>query len=366
MIVSIKERLEELGLLDREKPLDERLYLAIKDPLVRKVLEFSTPQVQDITKYLPINSGKVYAVRNDLNSGVPNHKKQVTASLILRGILTRRLSSSKMDTLIDGGSYNTASSLKYYSDKFEMKGIYMMSSLFTEDILSLLRSDNFSVIQAPHKQDSPREREFYSYLYEKMKDREFKKDKFCLWHAKYGGQSLYPLGKELAETVPNDLTHIVSCLGSGTTLEGTQIPIQDHFSEKGIASPKILISEHELSPLFSRKYPHKINVVERMDFGNFEEDSRKFSGIPHDIIGPHFDEINPLLKQASINRVNGIIQYSDNDWKSTQKYLASQGLHVGNSSAANINVATRLAREGNNVLTVIFEPFREFYRRKDN
>lgn len=354
--------LEQERLLNGNMSLEERLTHSIKIPFIRKVFEFSTPRIDDITKHLPLDRGKVYAIRMDLTPNLDNHKKQVVAALILRGILTHKLPNQSIDTLIDGGNYSSASALRYYTEKFGMKGIYVMSRLFPEDVLSLLRSDDFSIIQAPHNPELPREREFYKYLFDRMKDKEFRKNKFCLWHAKYGGQATYPLGKELAQTVPLNLDYIVSCLGAGTTLEGTQIPIQDYFKERNLPQPEIIIAEHELSPLFAEKYPDKKLHLPKIDFGEFRDDFRSYLGVPHSILGPHYDEINPLLSQSSIDRIDHIIQYSDNDWKSTQKHLSRERINIGNSSAANVNVASRLANQGNNVLTIIFEPFREFYR----
>ena len=366
MLREVKKILEEEGLLDREKSLEERLNLAIKIPLIREIFEFSTPQIDNITKYLPVKNGQVYAIRMDLTTHVDNHKKHVVAALLLMGSLIGKIPNPRIDTLIDGGNYSSASALKYYTERFGMKGIYVMSRLFPERILSLLRSANFSIIRAPYDPELPREREFYNYLYNKMKEKEFRKDKFCLWHAKYGGKAMYPFGRELAEKVSSDVNCLVSCLGAGTTLEGTKIPIQDYFIEIGLPSPKIFVAEHELSPLFITKYPMRNLSLPEFNFGDFIDDYSHFMGVPHDILGPHYDEINPLLSQRSIDRVDSIIQYSDYDWKSTQKHLFRKGLFVGNSSAANINVAARLADIGYNVLTVIFEPFREFYKRKIN
>src|SRR3989344_1215631 len=104
----VKQVLTKEGLLDRRQSLEQRLAFAIKNPLVRETFEFSTPRIDDITNYLPIKKGMVYAIRMDLTPHVNNHKKQVVAALILRGILSHRLPSPHIDTLIDGGSYNSA------------------------------------------------------------------------------------------------------------------------------------------------------------------------------------------------------------------------------------------------------------------
>ncbi len=363
LLEEVKEVLLKEGLLDRRQSLEQRLASATKHPFVRETFEFSPPRIDEITDYLPVQHGRVYAVRMDLTPNVDNHKKQVAGALILRGILSHRIPTPVIDTFIDGGSYSSASALKYYAAKFGMKGIYIMSRLCPEEILSLLRSDTFSIIQAPADHALPREREFYSFLYDQMSNKDFKKNKFCLWHPKYGGKVSYPLGKELAQRVPTDVNCIVSCLGAGTTLEGTQIPIQDYFTETGLQKPKIFVAEHELSPLFAEAYPDRRLLLPALDFGCFADDSRYFAGVPHNILGPHYDEINPLLAQSSINRIDYVTPYSDQDWKTTQKHLSQQGLSIGNSSAANVNIAARLADQGNNVLTVIFEPFRAFYKK---
>ncbi len=82
--------------------------------------------------------------------------------------------------------------------------------------------------------------------------------------------------------------------------------------------------------------------------------------LPHTVIGPHYEEINPLLSRESIKRVSGVIQFNEVQWQATQTFLAQKSISVGNSSAANVSVAWRLANQGQQVLTVVFEPFREF------
>ena len=139
MLREVKKILEEEGLLDREKSLEERLNLAIKIPLIREIFEFSTPQIDNITKYLPVKNGQVYAIRMDLTTHVDNHKKHVVAALLLMGSLIGKIPNPRIDTLIDGGNYSSASALKYYTERFGMKGIYVMSRLFPERILSRIK-----------------------------------------------------------------------------------------------------------------------------------------------------------------------------------------------------------------------------------
>ena len=246
-----------------------------------------------------------------------------------------------------------------------MRGTYVMSRLFPRHILELLESDNFMVIQAPKRYENAREREFYEYLFELMKDREFSRNKFCLWHAKYGGETMYPLGRQIAAELAEMPDYVVSCLGAGTTLEGLQIAVQDHFKEQGAAqTSQIVIAEHELSPLFAKFLRIRTLNKSPAEGTPIEDYYYRQEGLPHIVIGPHYDEINPLLSKGSIERIESVVQYSETDWKRTQQLLGMQGLSMGNSSAANLNVSAKLASEGRKVLTIVFEPFREFYRQR--
>lgn len=355
--------LQKAGLLNKTVPLWKRFAEATKIDEVRGILDLQLPTITDLSEVLGIaDLGKVLAVRMDLNTHVDNHKKVVIAGLILRGVITGRIPNERIDTLIDGGNFNSAKALKYYVERFGMKGMYIMSYLFPKDIIDLLESDNFTVVRAPHKYDHAREREFYEFLRERMRDEKFGRNKFCLWHAKYGGAVAYPFGKGIAQEIKTPLDCTIACLGAGSILEGLQIPIQDVFEEKGLSLPAIFIAEHQLSPLFAKSIT--VQTVSGDVIPSHMADARKYRRVPelpHIVIGPHYDEINPLLSQASIARVKGVVQYSEVDWQATQAFLAERGISVGNSSAANISVAWRLASERHRVLTVIYEPWRSFY-----
>lgn len=366
----LRETLYELNLLDRQIPLRERYYNAIQNPCVREILDLEIPLVTDLTDILEIEKGgKVYAVRMDLNKGVDNHKKPVVAGLILRGILRGRIPKEGIDTLIDSGNFNSAKAIRFYADRFGMKGIYIMSRLFPQHIIDLIESDNFKVIRAPHRYDNAREREFYEYLFELMQNRDFRKNKFCLWHAKYGGEVMYPIGRDISANFEEVPDYVVSCIGAGSTLEGFQISMQDYFRERNVKKiPQIVLAEHELSPLFVKFLPIRFAVSKPMSLEDvtIEDYYYKPESVPHMVLGPHYDEINPLLSKESIDRIESVIQYSENDWKEMQQFLSSKGLNIGNSSAANLSASVRLANEGYKVATVIFEPFREFYKQQEN
>lgn len=362
LLEKLKGVLERNGLMTEKISLNECYEKAIKIPEVLKILDLELPPITDLSEILRLEANSVIAVRMDLNKGVNNHKKFVVAGLILRGVLMGFIPSKKRDTLIDGGNFNSASALKFYAKRFGMKGMYIMSYLFPDHIINLLADDDFTIIKVPHqhKYDSAREREFYDFLYQKMCDPEFKRNKFCLWHAKHGGEVEYPFGKELAKKLPPSINSSVSCLGAGSTLEGIQIPIQDYCTENRLPAPIIFLAEHELSPLL-------VKIIKKLDISRdiiphlISKDCYiDAPELPHLVIGPHYDEINPLLSKKSLEKVSGIIKYSETDWQSTQEHLANHGMSVGNSSAANISVAWRLASQGFKVITVIFEPKRDF------
>src|SRR3989338_687337 len=252
--------LHESHLLDGKISLRTRYADVIQDERVRGILDLETPPITDLTGMLGIeNGGRVYAVRMDLNRGADNHKKPVVAGLILRGVLQGRIPKEEIDTFIDGGNFNSASAVKYYADRFGMKGVYVMSRLFPQHIVDLLESDNFEVMRAPYRYDNAREREFYKHFVELMQHRDFRKNKFCLWDTKYGGEAMYPIGRQISATLEEAPDYVVSCLGAGSTLEGLQIAMQDYFKEKGDGkTPQIVVAEHELSPLFVKFIPTRV------------------------------------------------------------------------------------------------------------
>jgi len=360
--IEIKYSLGRVGELLAEHKLshgspegvNERISSAMKIPEIREMFDVVTPEISDLTDTLEVkNDGKVYAIRMDLNEGVDNHKKFVVASLILRGLLNGSLPKERIDTLIDGGNFNSAKALRFYCERFGMKGMYVMSRIFPEEILAMVRTDNFSIVQAPARYEKRREVEFYEYLFELMKKSDFRKNKYCLWHAKHGGEATKWLGEEIAGTLPESPQFMVSCLGAGATLEGIQIPIKKH------TGCKIVIPEHEKSQLFARINPN-VSHVETEDVPP-NSGFKSYEGLPHTVIGPHFDEINPLLSKEAIQQIDQVMLYKDADWQSMESSLMTKGISVGNSSAANIACAKSIADLGHKVLTIIFEPQRSFY-----
>ncbi len=148
-------------------------------------------------------------------------------------------------------------------------------------------------------------------------------------------------------------------LGAGSTLEGQAIPIKLNYK----CSPKIVIPEHSES-LLLHSNQNSIDILNKVT-RNTKFDKNWFSNppseIPHYVIGPHFDEINPLLKQSVISQIDSVFKYDDIDWKEMSYKCFSNNLEIGNSSAANLFASKQLAEKGYKVLTFIYEPFRDFY-----
>ena len=224
----------------------------------------------------------------------------------------------------------------------------------TGNILNLLQTDSFSIMLAPDRFANRREVEFYEYLFELMKKREFRKNKYCLWHAKHGGESTKWLGGVIIESLSVRPDFIVSCLGAGSTLEGIQIPIKEMFDTK------IVIPEHTQSQLFAKTGIPTIFLPSDGE-SLFQNEFRQVPGVPHMVIGPHYDEINPLIPERTIRKIDQVIVYQQSDWQQMEHDLKQRGISVGNSSAANLVCSKFIADSGNVVLTIIFEPQRQFY-----
>jgi len=354
----LRDLLDRHGLLNHDTPWPQRLAQALQLDRVRQILDLQLPPVTDLTSLLGVKQGRIRAIRWDLLPGVDNHKKPVVACLILRNVLLGRLPREGVNTLIDAGNFNSAKAVKFYARRFGMNGTYIMSRLFPPDIIALLESDDFQIIRAPHLYDCAREREFYEYLVEQMRIRAFRRNKVCLWHAKHGGVTTYPLGVEIAAQLAEAPDVVVSCLGAGSTLTGLQLAIQDRFHGN---KPRVIVAEHEWSALLANSIPIIATAPLPDRFGVAQLEYRSHPAVPHFVIGPHYDEINPLIRATAIARIGGIVQYGE-EWQQVQEFLRTNGVSAGNSSAANISTAIRLAEEGNDVLTVIFEPCRQFYQ----
>jgi cysteine synthase len=333
----------------------------VADDRVRELLEIDVPRIDDVSATLGVSRGQVLAVRMDEAYGDTGFKKPVMASLILKRLIESAGRRDVSNKWIDGGNVNSCLALAYYARRFEGKAAYVMSRHFPDYVLEYIKEvtrNSISLIASPDL-GLGIERDFYRHLVDLVRtDREYKRYQ-PLWHAKYGGAYTQFLGKELADQMDVCPDYVVSVVGAGATLEGQAIPVKRRFANR----PRIVVPEHAESLLLFARVGWKRQLTGRMRSqvpeGWF---SQPPAGIPHYVIGPHYEELNPLISADVLACVDEVIGYTDDEWMSTSLECHGRGLRVGNSSAANLAVARRLADEGHVVLTFVYEPFRSFYQ----
>lgn len=343
-----------------EKALEAGLREVLSRERVRWLAEWEVPKIENVTEQCQVTgSGSIRAVRMDLLSGVSNLKKPVVSGLLVLHALRGRLKKNT-ERLVDAGNMNTGFALRYFCERFELKGLYVMSRLFDRDMVQQIETDTFSVIQAPPKRKTGMEREFYQHLLSLMKRPSFRRRTVCLWHARYSSVVMRVLGDELASNVQVLPDTIVVGVGSGATLSALMRVrrAQDGHSE-------IVVPEHRKSPVLSKRVESvKSHTGEKVAVCSDEERSRFRSHsserVPHFVIGPHYEEINPYIEE-SLSVIDQVWQYTDREWMAFSALVRENALAVGNSSAANLFVARCLADEGHDVLTVIYEPMRRYY-----
>jgi cysteine synthase len=317
-------------------------------------------RVDDITGALGLSRGRVFAVRWDITTGETGFKQPVMSALLLFHLWRRRAVATEVQVLTDGGNFNTCLALSFLAARLGLQAEHILSRHFTQDARSYMQAHGngcLKLIEAPPAQMG-KEREFYAYLLDMMREPKRRRTHLCLWHAKYSGIATRWLGEALAEscnTMPDD---IVFGLGSGSTLEGYAIPLKARFDTK----PRIVIAEHQRSRLVCDA-PTVANLPnsdgKQSEF--FNEFRRPPSSIPHMVLGPHYDDVNPLLPADSLTQIDAVVRYSDADWQDVSHACRIAGMPIGNSSAANLAVARYLASQGRTVFTFIYEPLREFY-----
>jgi len=333
----------------------------IRNEEVREILEIETPILENISDILELKKGNVFAIRLDKSYGITGFKKPVIASLILKRLIEASKRKEYNKKWIDGGNVNSSLALAYFAKKFEGEATYIMSRFFPEYIINYIKeiSENgIEIIQAPNLKLGV-ERDFYQFLLNLVRTDEKFKNYQPLWHAKYSGEYSKFLGEDIIECLDFIPDYIVLVVGAGSTLEGQAIPIKLNFESR----PKIVVPEHYESSLLKKIRPNieNINEISTNEKLNSNWFSSPPQGLPHSVIGPHYDEINPLLKPSVINLIDCVYMYDELNWKEMSIKCYENGLEIGNSSAANLYVSKQLAEKGYKVLTFIYEPFREFY-----
>lgn len=362
-IVEKTRGLESIGKLSRIKDIHSEL---LNNEEVREILEIENPIIENITDVLELTKGNVFAVRLDKSYGITGFKKPVIASLILKRLIDASKRKEYNKKWIDGGNVNSSLALAYFAKKFGGEATYIMSRFFPDYILNYIKEiseNSIKIIKAPNLKLGV-ERDFYQYLLNLIRTDEDFKNYQPLWHAKYSGEYSDFLGKDILDNLNFCPDYIVLVVGAGSTLEGQAIPIKLNYK----SIPKIVVPEHYESSLLKKIRPN-IEIINETS-NNEKLNSNWFSippkGIPHFVIGPHYDEINPLLKPSVINLIDCVYMYDELNWKEMSIKCYENGLEIGNSSAANLYVSKQLAEKGYKVLTFIYEPFREFYHGHNN
>ena len=317
--------------------------------------------------------GRVFAVRFDQTDGPKNLKSAVFCGLLVNSILTRRLVRGAPPHLIDAGNMNSGYALKHLCEALELRGTYVMSRYFPQDMRRSVESHRLRTEVAPRKKNVSVEREFYSYLVELVRRmRRQRGSCFSPFHAKHGLSIGSAFGRLMSSTLDRELAKpdcdaksidvCVSTIGSGTSFKWLQ--------ELAISySPRIVVPEHRKSPIYSR-INESLPLIGSNLTSQVEASQDIFSAnslrrpsdgrITSSILGPHFEEENPFARDLS-DAIDLVSVYSDSDWISAARCLSDQGHRPGNSSVVNLMVTARFAREGLNVLTAIYEPDRWYY-----
>jgi cysteine synthase len=321
-------------------------------------LGVSPVRVDDLTESLGLTRGKVFAVRWDLTTGEIGFKQPVMASLLLFHLWRRRVAAERIRVLIDGGNVNTGLALAYLASRLDLRAEHVLSRHFPEDICTYILERGAGRLQltAAPPSASGKEREFYSYLLELMSHSSRRYTHLCFWHAKYCGYATRWLGEAFAETWYTPPDDIVLGLGSGSTLEGYAIPLKHRFG----GSPRVVIAEHNASRLLTG-FPSAVEVPDleaHLRIGSFRPAP---SVVPHMVLGPHYDEVNPLIRPEVLSEIDAVAGYTDSGWQDVSVHCQAVGMPVGNSSAANLVVSRQLAAQGRTVFTFVYEPLRDFY-----
>lgn len=359
-LVNLQKAVQELPRLTNMQQFGRSAaHRAVLEPLMTK-LSVLPNRVDEITGALGLSRGRVFAVRWDITTGETGFKQPVMSSLLLFHLWRRRAVASEVQVLTDGGNVNTCLALSFLAACLGLRVEHILSRHFPEDIRRYMREHGhgcMKLMEAPPARMG-KEREFYAYLLDMMRDPKRRRTHLCLWHAKYSGIATRWMGEVLAEswnTMPDD---IVLGLGSGSTLEGYAIPMKARFD----MNPRIVVAEHQQSRLVCDA-PKVADLSS--NYGKQSEFSNEFrlppASVPHMVLGPHYDDVNPFLPADDLARIDAVVRYSDAVWQDASRACRLAGMPVGNSSAANLAVARYLASKGRTVFTFIYEPLREFY-----
>ena len=345
----------------KNKNLHDSFLDAIYDPLLKNYFHLHPPPLEDISKSLHLPKCSVYALRFDKCHGAFNLKVPVFGGLILYNLL--KFNNTNKDCFIDAGNVNSALSLKYFCNKLGVNGYFIMSRYFPEKIINNLSSNNFKVEKSPSDVYLSLEREFYSYLNKKISNKQFRKNKVPLWHAKYGSYVLKQIETINNVNLQSPINFFVTQLGAGSTFNYMRYINMKENNKIG----KFVIAEHFKSQTLLHRNINTITsnaVKQNLDINpqNYGYTQSNTQRIKHLILGPHLEEINPFLRESELQDIHEAFIYNDYDWIVKLSDISDNISDIGNSSLVNLFVAREYAKKGNKVLTAILEPSRYFYK----
>jgi len=412
----LKDHLESSNLMfERDgKTLDERLIKsaervnvrmieALADPIVRESLFIFDPLIEDFGNYLDIPSGRILTARFDLTPpNFPENEEQPSfwrydpywtfkqycslPSLVLAHIMNGEFEKDKTGYL-DTGSWPSLAAAKHLANKLGLEWHYSMARdyrVICNDVLPDMVGKDFerhltfpqtlmedgTPIVPDELQLAPVHEEIKVLRY-LIGDTKFMANKVFLDQARFTASTSYQIGLRIGERLTEeepDLDYVVCCVAAGSLL-GVSCAIKDKYQEKGRKVPKIVVvepSESAIQVIYNR---------EKVDFGRRLEDSLGYSkqvrsynsnlyfiDVSHIGKRPATVALHPKFRNRLIpgkftDEISSVATIDADEWIKYQRYLfLEHNQDIGNTSALIGTVAARLAAQGNNVATFVFEP----------
>lgn len=358
----VKELMSESVYKEMTNTKDKLAYL-LNNKFIQKKILWTLPNIIDLTENLNLSNkeghGKVYALSFPDVSPDINLKTPIFAGLFLLQIM-KGIINEKTEVVVEAGGINTGYGLKKLIEIFHLKGQLYTSRYFSEKVLDELKADNLNIIQPEAREDLGLEEEFYIKFVEDLKKLRKNGNIAPLWHVKKSFMVAEILAEKMYsknKNVFDEAEYLITGMGSGGSLSAF-CKISDISNNK---NQKIIIPEHEKSPILWDTYPKKdlseLDIIDQnLSIDNFY--NLNSNRVPHIVFGPHYEKINNKIPQKYLDSINSISLYSDEEWKNISSLLDEQNISVGNSSSANLVIAKKLALKGKNVITFIYEPKR--------
>ncbi|HIP33753.1 MAG TPA: hypothetical protein EYG89_03265 [Bacteroidia bacterium] len=345
----------------------ERLKFLLSDEYIKNKILWILPKIIDVSDKLGLSSkeGKVYALSfPEIDSSI-HLKTPIFAGLFLLQVINGKI-SNKTKTITEAGGINTGYGLKKIIDIFNLKGKFYTSRYLPEELFCDISSENMEIIKSKENNALGIEEEFYMEFVQSFKKLRLNGDIAPLWHVKNSFIIAEILAEDILENNPHMLDNIdsyVSGVGSGASLS-----ILSKLKEHTNKNIEIIIAEHEKTPIFWNTSTR--NELDELETNTSHEILKthfidvKNKRIPHIVYGPHYEKINNKIPSKYLEKISGVSLYSDNEWKDISITLEKEGMLIGNSSAANLAIAKKIALTGKNSLTFIYETKRDYIRKQ--